>query len=219
MLKRNLTSELMSKFNEALNKIMEYKMSGKNEEALIVIDNTLKEIFRLGMKFFNSLSDDNLLDMIKTDGTINTDKCIMMAKLLEEEASILELQGNLDDAFYIELKSLNLFLHAYEGDNENCDLQHHFEDIEIMIEELSEYRLPSSVQNRIIDYYVKTNKYDKAEDTLYEILQENDFSNETIEKGISLYELLLNKDDNTLEEGNLSREEVEESLSILKKRL
>ncbi|MCT8977162.1 DUF6483 family protein [Clostridium sp. CX1] len=219
MLKRNLTSELMSKFNEALNKIMEYKMSGKNEEALIVIDNTLKEIFRLGMKFFNSLSDDNLLDMIKTDGTINTDKCIMMAKLLEEEASILELQGNLDDAFYIELKSLNLFLHAYEGDNENCDLQHHFEDIEIMIEELSEYRLPSSLQNRIIDYYVKTNKYDKAEDTLYEILQENDFSNETIEKGISLYELLLNKDDNTLEEGNLSREEVEESLSILKKRL
>ena len=91
MLKRNLTAELVGKFNEALAKIQEYKNEGENEEALSVIDNTLKELFRLGSKFFNSFSDENLIDMVKTDGTINADKCIMMAKLLEEEAEIFEL--------------------------------------------------------------------------------------------------------------------------------
>lgn len=219
MLKRNLTSELMSKFNEALNKIIEYRNLGKNEKALAVIDDTLKEIFRLGMKFFNSLSDDNLLDMIRTDGGINTDKCIMMAKLLEEESYILEAQGNLDDSFYIALKSLNLFLQAYEGNKENCDLQHHFSDIEFLIEKLSEYKLPFLIQHKIIDYYVEVTKYDKSEDAMYEILEESNFDKEAVAKGISLYELLLSKSDGDLEKGNLSREEIEESLSLLKKKL
>lgn len=219
MLKRNLTAELVGKFNEALAKIKENREEGKNEEALIVIDNTLKDLFRLGFKFFNSFSDENLIDMVKTDGTINADKCIMMAKLLEEDAEILEDLGNSDESFYIYLKSLNLFLEAFLNKDEDCDLQGFFSDIDIIIEKICDYKVPVILQNKMIDYYIKTKNYDKAENILYEILEENDFNKNLLEKGISFYKDLLNKDDEDLENGNLSKEEIIESLSSLKKKL
>jgi hypothetical protein len=219
MLKRNLTAELVGKFNEALAKIKEYREEGKNEEALIAIDNTLKDLFRLGFKFFNSFSYENLIDMVKTDGTINADKCIMMAKLLEENAEILEELGNSDESFYIYLKSLNLFLEAFLNKDEDCDLQQFFSDIDIIIEKVCDYKIPLTLQNKMIDYYIKTKNYDKAENILYEVLEANDFSKDLLEKGIFLYEELLTRDDEDLENGNLSREEIIESLSVLKKKL
>jgi len=219
MLKRNLTAELVGKFNEALAKIKEYRDEEKNEEALNVIDNTLKDLFRLGFKFFNSFSDENLIDMVKTDGTINADKCIMMAKLLEEDAEILENLGNSNEAFYIYLKSLNLFLEAFLNKDEDCDLQDFFSDIDIIIEKISNYKIPNILQEKMMNYYTKTNNYDKAENILYEILEDNNFDKSDIEKGISFYKELLTKDDEELENGNLSREEIVESLSIIKKKL
>lgn len=219
MLKRNLTSELVAKFKEFMDKILKLRKEGKNQEALTVIDNTFKEIFRLSSKFFNSFSDENLLDMIKTDGTINADKCIMMAKLLEEEALIFEDENNLDEAFYMNLKSLNLFLEAYVNKNDNCDLQNYFSDIEPIIEKVCSYKIPISIQNKLMDYYLKTNSYDKAEDMFYDILENNNFDGDIIKKGLDFYESLLLKDDNDLNKNNLPREEINESIKFLKNKL
>lgn len=219
MLKRNLTSELVAKFKEFMDKILKLREEGKNQEALTVIDDTFKEIFRLSSKFFNSFSDENLLDMIKTDGTINADKCIMMAKLLEEEALIFEDENNLDEAFYMNLKSLNLFLEAYVNKNDDCDLQSYFSDIEPIIEKVSPYKIPISIQNKIMDYYLKISSYDKAEDVFYDILENNNFDKKLIEKGINFYEALLLKDDKDLNENNLPREEINESIKFLKNKL
>ncbi|WPC41273.1 DUF6483 family protein [Clostridium sp. JS66] len=219
MLKRNLTSELVAKFKEFMDKILELRKEGKNQEALTTIDDTFKEIFRLSSKFFNSFSDENLLDMIKTDGTINADKCIMMAKLLEEEALIFEDENNLDEAFYMNLKSLNLFLEAYVNKNDDCDLQNYFSDIEPIIEKVSSYKIPISIQNKIMDYYLKINSYDKAEDVFYDILENNNFDKNIIEKGLNFYEALLLKGDKDLNENNLPREEINESIKFLKNKL
>lgn len=219
MLKSSLTSELVKKFAKALEKILEYKNNGKNEEALSVIDDTFKEIFRLSSKFFSSFSDENLMDMIKTDGTLNADKCIMMAKLLEEEGEIYESQGNYNEAFYLDLKAINLLLEAYINKDNNCDLQSYFSDIDLIIERISDYKLPISLENKILDYYIKTDKYDKAEDMLYDILEHNNFDEDSIKKGIAFYELLLTKDDESLESSNLPREEINESLQQLKRKL
>lgn len=219
MLKSTLTSELVKKFRIALEKIIEYKTNNKNEEALSLIDDTLKDIFRLNSKFFNSFSDDNLMDMIKTDGTLNADKCIMMAKLLEEEGDIYAIQGDHNKSFYIYIKSLNLFLEACINKDNDCDLQEYFSDIQIIIDKVSQYKLPESVENKILDYYVLTNKFDKAEDVLFTILEINNFDKSYLEKGITFYEHLLSKDDATLENANLPREEILESISHLKNKL
>lgn len=218
-IKSNLTAALVKKFTDALEKILKFKSEGKNEEALNAIDDAFKEIFRLSSKFFNSFSNENLTDMIKTDGTINADKCIMMGKLLEEEGEIYELQGNPNEAFYLNLKALNLLLEAYINMDNNCDLQNYFSDIDLLIEKISDYKLSASLENKILDYYIRVDRYDKAEDILYDILEQNNFDENSIKKGFAFYELLLTKDDESLENSNLTREEISDSLSQLKRKL
>ncbi len=61
--------------------------------------------------------------MTSTNGKASADKCIMMAKLFEEEAKILEIQNKLDDSFYINQKSLNIFLDTYNAENDTCTLK------------------------------------------------------------------------------------------------
>jgi hypothetical protein len=157
--------------------------------------------------------------MVKTDGTINADKCIMMAKLLEEEAEIIEILGNSNEAFYINLKALNLFLEAYLNKDENCDLQNFFSDIDVIIEKINDYKTPVAIQNKMVDYYTKSERYDIAENILYEILEDTEFEENAIKRSISFYEALFSKSDTDLEKGNLSKEEIQESLFALKKRL
>ena len=90
MLKRTITAELIKRFNELLIKILDSKKNKNYKEALDLIDNAFKDMFRLSLKFFNSFSVESLMDMVKVKGTINTEKCIIIAKLLEEEGNILE---------------------------------------------------------------------------------------------------------------------------------
>ena len=55
--------------------------------------------------------------------------------------------------------------------------------------------------------------------TKLKILENNNFDKPSIEKGISFYEALLTQNDETLEKGNLPREEIKDSLSHLKEKL
>ncbi|MFL0194378.1 DUF6483 family protein [Clostridium sp. WILCCON 0269] len=219
MLKRSITAELMKKFNELLEKIIHCRDKNDYENALDLIDDAFKDIFRLSIKFFNSFSTENLIEIIKSDGTINSDKYIMMAKLLEEEANILEVQNKTEDAFYIYEKSLNLFLNAYLTEDNHCDLEGYFSDIDSIIYKISQYKLSSELENRLIEYYVKTGTYDKAENIIYEMLQDTGFSKDCLKNAIEFYERLLVKSDSELNSGNLPREEVLESIDSLKEKL
>lgn len=219
MLKRNMTLELVAKFNEYITKILKYKREGNLDKALVLIDDTFKEIFRLSLKFFNSFSDENLIDMIKSGGSVNSDKCIMMAKLLEEEAYIFEIQKKDDESFCILLKSLNLFLEAYINNNTDSNLKEHFSDIDLIVEKVQEYKIPSYIQYKLIDYYTDVHKYDKAENIMFEIIEYDDFSIDSVKSGIKFYESLLLKDDKDLSENNLPREEINESVKFLKNKL
>lgn len=216
MLKRTITAELIKKFNEMLYKILDNINNKNYEEALNLIDTAFKDIFRLSVKFFNSLSLENILEMVKINGNIVTDKCIMMAKLLEEEGNIFENQNKLDDAFYIQQKSLHLFLEAYLNESSNCDLKNHYSDINPLINKVSNYKLSFTLLSKIAYYYRKTKRYDKADNIIYEILEENKYDIKYIKFSIKFYENLLLKNDNDLNSGNLTRDEIEESLTSLK---
>ncbi|MCI1944282.1 DUF6483 family protein [Clostridium luticellarii] len=221
MLKRTITAELIKKFNELLIKILDNKKSKNYEEALNLIDAAFKDMFRLSLKFFNSLSVENLMDMVKDKGTINTDKCIIMAKLLEEEGTILEIQNELDYSFYINQKSLHLFLNAYlnSGREDDCELSSYFTDIDSIIGKVCQYKLSYELQNQIIAYHIKSCRYDKAENIVYELLEESNYSTDMINYSIKFYNNLLLKSNSELSAGNLPREEILDSLSSLKANL
>lgn len=215
MLKINVNSELIKKFSEVIHGILTMIGEGKYEKALELIDAAFRDFFRLGSKFFNALTEENLLDMAKTSSIMDVDKCIIMAKLLLEEANVYEKLYGKSESFHLYAKSLYLYAEAYEYVDEETELDRYFADIEPLIAKVDRYKLEPGLQKQLIRYYTKKGAYDKADNALYELLEDTGFSPDSREYASEIYKALLSRTDAELEKGNMSREELLESLESL----
>jgi len=219
MLKINVNSELIRKFSEIIKRILKKIEAGEYEKALTDIDGAFKDFFRLGSKFFNALTEENLLDMVKTNNIIDVDKCIIISKLLLEEGRALEKLYKDNESFFIYQKSLYLYIEAYIHVEEEVELEEYFQDIEILLSTISDYKLTIKLQKQIVKYYFKDGKYDIAENLLYEILEEEDYTQDSLVYVLKFYNDLLTKDDQELIKANLPREEVLDSKNAIEKKL
>ena len=68
---------------------------------------------------------------------------------------------------------------------------------------------------KIIDYYEFSGQYSKAEDLIFELIENN--NKDIIDRSVSFYKKLLHRTDAELESGNLSREEVNDALDEILK--
>lgn len=217
MLKTDYLTKMIAQFKAALELITKLKNENNSDGAITVIDDTFKDLFRLNSMFFHSFSDENLVEILKTNGILETDKCIIIAKLLEEKAEAyasLELNS---DSFYTYLKSLNLFLEAYLSDS-GPELADYFQDINTIIDKIENYELPDHIKNKLFSYYFMVGSYDKTEDILYDLLETSNNNKLVIDMGANFYQKLLALDDESLENGGLPRDEVEDGLSNLKEK-
>ncbi|MHC1720726.1 MAG: DUF6483 family protein [Clostridiaceae bacterium] len=215
MLKINVNSELIRKFSEVIEGILAMIEKKEYVKALNMIDNAFKEFFRLGENFFTSLSEENLLDMVKTNSILDADKCIIVSKLLMEDARVTELIYGKAEGFYLYGKSLYLYIEAFINVDGGTELDKYFKDIDLLMNKLSDYKLDMKLQKQIILYHVKNGRYAEAEDILYEMLEDKDYSDDLKAYAAELYKALLLKDDAELEKGNLPREEIINSLDSL----
>ncbi|MBM7871155.1 tetratricopeptide (TPR) repeat protein [Clostridium pascui] len=207
MLKSNFSKRLTDQFEESFEEVLNLTKNKNYDKALQLIDGTFSNLFRLNSLFFNSMSNDNLVDILKVGGEIEKDKAIVISKLLEQRACILNIQGKENESFYIYIKALNLFIEAFLCDKDT-DLDKYFKDIPNMIEKTSGYVLPEETSRRIVNYYKEVGDFASAEDYLYELLDVTEKNTESIAFALEFYDSLLKLDDETLEKGNLSREEI-----------
>lgn len=215
MLKQSLSNELIKKFNNYIKEIEKEKSEGNYQNEMTIIDNAFKDIFRLGKKFFSSFSTENLIDMAKINGNSNADKCIMMAKLLEETGFVLEKQDKVNESFYINQKSLYIFLEAFQNIRESSTLKVYLKDIKPLTENLIQYELPEKLEIRIRDYYLNQGDYSKADDMTYYILENSNYEKRLVKNSLDFYKALLEIDSSTLEKGGLSIPEIESSIKDL----
>jgi tetratricopeptide (TPR) repeat protein len=215
MLKINVNSELIRKFSEVIRGILSMIEKGEYEKALELIDGAFKDFFRLGSKFFNSLSEDNLLELARTNTIMDVDKCIIMAKLLMEEARVFEKLHGKSESFYLYAKSLYLYVEAYEYVEEETELDKYFSDIGTLIIKVSDYKLDADLQKQLVRYNMKKGAYDKADNILYDLLEDTGSTEESKAYAAEIYKALLSREDAELVKGNLTREEVTESLESI----
>ncbi|MBE6067668.1 MAG: hypothetical protein E7211_08230 [Clostridium lundense] len=214
MLKSNFSKRLTNQFEESFEEVLNLTKDKNYDVALQLIDETFSNLFRLNSLFFNSMSNDNLIDILKVGGEIEKDKAIIISKLLEQRAHILAIQGKDNESFYIYIKALNLFIEAFLCDKET-DLHRYFEDIPDIIEKTSGYVLSEETLKRIISYYKEVGDFASAEDYLYELFDVTGKDEDSITFAKEFYDSLLKLDDAALEKGNLSREEILEAKNSL----
>ena len=124
-------------------------------------------------------------------------------------------------SYYSYLKACNLFLEALHDKSQRKEIEY-IPEVEELLGKLEDYELPARTHQLLFWYFDYTGRYAKAEDMLFESLEE-EASEEPdeaekaalLEKGEAFYARLLGKGDEELEAGNFSQAEIEEGLARL----
>lgn len=214
MTQRDYILQLAEEVGRALAQIIYQRQIQDYSAAHDLIDEQFHQLLGMGTDFIHAVPEDTLVSMLTSFGTLDIDKCLLLATLLKVEGDIYEDQADSNSSYYSYLKSLNLFLEAllYEGISRNAG---NFPEIGILLNKLDAYELPQRTNELLFRYFEQTGKLAKAEDVLHEILEADEVSDELLENGIAFYRRLRSKSDAELKAANLSREEVEEGTARL----
>jgi tetratricopeptide (TPR) repeat protein len=215
MIRQDYIMRMIEQLLRVLAEATALKKATQYPEALLALDQALQELTGFDSKFVNALPDESLILMLKSGDTLDADKCIIIADLLEAEGDIYEAQGRLDESYYRYLKALNLFLAAFLS-HVQTNLPHHFVQIETIGDKLALYELPRKTKYNLWQYYEQVGRYAQAEDVLYELIEAEADAPEIVAQGISFYQRLLSKSSKELVTGNLPRAEIEEALAELR---
>lgn len=221
MLRNDYLMRLIEQFTQVMTIALGFKKAKDYQKSLSVIQNTLQQIFGVDAKFIDSIPEEDLLILLKVNEIIVPDRAVMIAALQKVTGEIYEIQGNQEGCYYAYLKSLTLSLEVWLNDTDTSAqtlLKEYLPEIDSLDAKLADYNLPYPTKFRLWRYYEKFGKYAKAEDILYELLEDEEYGMDIVNEGISFYRRLLSKSDPELTAGKLPREEVEESLAKLEQR-
>lgn len=218
MINIDLTKKMIEKFKAALEEI-EYLLNKKTyDEIMIVIDATLLDLFRLKLSSFNSLTEEYLLEMLKSNDRVDADRCIMISILLERQAYTLGLQGDETTSHFVYTKAFSLLLEAYLSNNAP-ELVAYYSELPKLQEKVEIYELSNRINLKLYKYYETNNNFSKAEDVLFDILDASAYSEDLINETLSFYDRILANADEVLNEGGLPREEIVTAINQLNNKL
>ena len=216
MAQRDYILRLAEEIGRAFAQILYHKQIKDYAGALNFIDEQYRQTLGIGAGFIHSAPEDTILAMLTSLGTLNTEKCWLLATFLKAEGEIYEEQGNEDESYYCYLKSLNLFLEVLLLDDKISGADY-VPELEGVLFKLHDYELPTKTELKLLQYYENTGRFAQAGDLLFEMLNTGTPDKAVIEQGIAFYSRLKKKSDMVLSAGNFSRGEAEEGLARLKK--
>ncbi len=100
MFQRDYFMRMIEQMTEAVGQIMNLRQSRKHEEALLFIDELLDKRFRLSSKLIRSLSDEDLMKVMTTNGILEADHLQAIAILMKQEAELYSELGRKDESFF-----------------------------------------------------------------------------------------------------------------------
>ncbi len=215
MIERDYILRMFSLLGQALSRILFFKEIKKYDDGLVEIDNAAKTLLGLNIDMIERMPIDGLKGILGSDKQLLLPKLHAAGTLLKERGDILELQENCDESVSAYMKSLSLFMEETSASEDFADEQG-IRTIDFVIDKLKDYELPVELKQGLAAYFEKLKRYDRVEDIIFEIVEPDaDF----IQYGISIYERLLLKSDAELEEGHLPRNEVQDGLADLRKKM
>lgn len=173
MFRRDYIVRMIEDMTAMVAKVMTLKQDKKTTEALWEVDELLMRHFRINSRLLNSLSVEDIIDMFRLGGVLESDKLQGVARLLKEEGGIYAAKGDQDQALFREMRSLHLFLYAdlHGADRELLNMTG---DIKELLEEVEPYRLPAKTERSLMAYQESLGHYAKAENSLYRLWEQGE---------------------------------------------
>jgi tetratricopeptide (TPR) repeat protein len=210
MVRTDYIIRIIEQFAAFLWAIIFNKKAQNYDLALEKIEEAYNGLLHLNANELKKLSADEIIKNNTYKDVLDKDNIEIISNLLFEEADIIERKNGLNiESFEYYKKSIELFFVLV---NKNATKDFH-KNIDEIITKLVNYEIDSEIEYEIYKYYAKRNLYGKAEDTLYQLL-ENNYPN--IKDEIKMfYKKLLERDDSDLEKGNLPRNEIIDGIKEL----
>ena len=214
MLKRDILTRMIEQFGRFLAQMLFNLKSGNIEEAQETIKSATDNFLGMDPDTLFKLPNQDLIALLGSNTRINATKCYIAAQILRLEGQLHQQQNNPHGEMLRKLKSLDLFLNCFnsleptlkEGANQ---------ELEQLLEETENWDKPIYLLQTLIAYNEVGGNFAEAENFLFELAEKDSQAAAII--GEQFYETLQKKDDDELEKGNLSREELLEGLKELRK--
>src|SRR5215213_3912911 len=194
--------------------LLQLRKSGRSTEALHQIEDAYGRFTGLSATLIHAISEDDLVQLLRARGGIDPDRAWALAELMREEALTYDELGNEAEATPRFLKSLRLYLEVLDIIEEMPGVLN-VDGLEEVAERISDLELTASTRSKLVQYYVDTSRFDRAENVVLWNLESSGESAEAVDEGVAFYEELQGMADRDLEEGGLSRDEVDQGLERL----
>ncbi|RJX38754.1 hypothetical protein D3P09_14545 [Paenibacillus pinisoli] len=211
MFQRDYFMRMISQMTEALGQVLGLRKQMKQEEALLVLDDLLDKHFRLSSKLIRSLSDEDLIKVMTTNGLVDTDHLQAIAVIMKQEGLLQGELGRETECYGMYVRSLRLFIRLSLMGAEPTIVEPR-EQIHELLGLLSAYELPDSAKRLLMEWHEAEGRYDQTENIMYELLESGGLSAEEAE---GIYHRLLAHSDEALEAGGLPREEIRQGIADL----
>ncbi len=201
---------------EVIQQISGLAAEKRYDAALTVIDESLESLFGLNGLLITRLFGREPLTQIAFGeaADMRQAKLIAAAALLQEAGEIQAEQGAESESFQSLASALELLLAALL-DHDGTPLPEYAPEVEALVAVLAPYHLPIHLNQLLLRYYHKQGQLDKAENVLFEMVEQTPEDGHILEQGITFYQIILAENDAFLLAGNLPREEAEASLAEL----
>ncbi len=211
MLTEDYIIRMISTVLTALTRIMGLKTTGQYQEAQAIIDQTLEELFGMRADLLKRLDDETLFASLTVQDKPDAGRMLVAGRLFQEEGEILTAQGNSQGAFWSYVRALSFSLEAsFNGMAGEAALGG---TIATLVDALHGYELPADTEYSLFCYYEEAGSYQQADNAL-KVLEINPGEKEEVLKERSaFYNRLLDKSDEELLKGGVTRLQVVEALN------
>jgi hypothetical protein len=218
MAQRDYILRLFEEASRAIAQILSLRQMKNYQAAHDLIDEQIRQTLGMSGNFLLALADEALLSLLTTLGTLNAEKSWLVALLLKVEGDLYAEELDENRSYHCRLKACNLFLEVLYGQKPQRDVAE-VTELDELWHWLSDYELPLRTRQIFFWYLERTGRYDRAEQMLFEILEDDTEEYtarvETREQGEAFYARLLRKSDVALQVGNFSSTRIREGLMRL----
>jgi hypothetical protein len=216
MIRRDYILRMLEEFFEVLSRIRALQKGQKWGEASLAAEKGFQQLVGLVAQEIARLSETELLALIiKGEPTQAVrDKTLLLATLLKESGDIAAEQERPAESLSYYLKGLHMLL-AVLAREEPFDCPAFVPRVEGFLAALGDFVLPLSTQAMLMQHFERLGEFAKAEDALFAMLEVEPNNPDLLSFGIGFYQRLKRQTDDSLEQGNLPRAEVETGLGQL----
>ncbi len=187
------------------------KEAKEYRESVAEIKKAGKMFLGLNPEAMGTLSDGDLINLWRVGQDLDAERCALAAQIFRAEGEIYEDQGDAERAAAGYAKALGLLTETINFLREKIPIEL-ISSLDFLTSRIEIESLPESQRKKLFISYGTIGRYSKAEDLLFEIVGTD---RSFIAEGKRFYERLLKCQDKELENGNLPREEVLDSLAEL----